>query len=728
MRHFFSLLLIFLLGIPTFVLSIDSPLDLDSLTHHPFYRTPAPSPDGSQLAFSYQGDLWLTSIHGGKAIRLTTHGEYNYFPVWSPDGNEIAFGSLRYGNLDVFVLTLDTGKVDRLTYHTNWDVPQGWTPDGDAVYFTSVRAHAYPLRNKLYAIHRTGGNPWVVIGTELNQASVSPNQKQVAFSKGPLDLFRKGYRGSHQSDLWIYDIPTDQYLSFTNHNGEDHSPIFSSDGTQIFYVSDKSGTANLWVYSIDTTTHTQLTEFSDDGPRHLAYAANGSVFAFEWLFDIGIYFPETGETEILTIQPFGEESSEQYLSMSATSGMDTYAVSPDENQIAFTVRGELFIMGKEGGNARHIPTGYGKEEQLTWHPNGTKLVYVSDKLGNQDIYMMEPDESDPPYLWLAYNIKHTQLTSSSENEYAPCFSPDGTRLAYLRNRGDLILHDLETHTETVLLESPSTWHYQWAPDGNWIVLTMQDNYYNPDVYILNLETKRLENISRHPDMDHSMNWSPDGKRLVFTSARFGEDLDLWYVNLQIEEDQKTEEDRQIEALLQAATEPEPSPQEPDPNQSTDSPDESEEDASVTESDQTDDQQIEDTDENTESNQIEPISIDFDRISYRLKRVAQLVGNQDDPLFTPDGSKILFRYDKEGESDLWKIDIDGENLTRLTSGNMKPSQLTLNKEGTLVYFMANGGLWKMDVGGGLQHRLRLMHSFKWISEGSGFKNSTNAGNA
>ena len=78
-----------------------------------FARFPAPSPDGKQVAFSWQGDLWLAPIAGGVAQRLTVHPAYDFAPIWSPDGKKIAFTSDRHGNDDVFVLHLDTGTVQR---------------------------------------------------------------------------------------------------------------------------------------------------------------------------------------------------------------------------------------------------------------------------------------------------------------------------------------------------------------------------------------------------------------------------------------------------------------------------------------------------------------------------------------------------------------------------------------------------------------------------------------
>lgn len=79
----------------------------------PLPRHPAPSPDGSQIAFSWQGDLWLVSAQGGQAARLTAHPAVERFPVWSRDGSLIAFASDRHGNFEVFVMPVDRSSAVR---------------------------------------------------------------------------------------------------------------------------------------------------------------------------------------------------------------------------------------------------------------------------------------------------------------------------------------------------------------------------------------------------------------------------------------------------------------------------------------------------------------------------------------------------------------------------------------------------------------------------------------
>jgi len=68
------------------------------------------SPDGTQIAFTYKGDLYKVSAEGGNAQQLTYHNAHDYKAVWNKDGSKIAFSSNRYGNFDIFVMPSEGGQ------------------------------------------------------------------------------------------------------------------------------------------------------------------------------------------------------------------------------------------------------------------------------------------------------------------------------------------------------------------------------------------------------------------------------------------------------------------------------------------------------------------------------------------------------------------------------------------------------------------------------------------
>jgi len=217
-----------------------------------FARFPAPSPDGKQVAFSWQGDLWLAPIAGGVAQRLTVHPAYDFAPIWSPDGKKIAFTSDRHGNDDVFVLHLDTGAVQRLTYFSGRDRAWGWTPDSRAVLFESRReSEPYGADFSAYVAPLDGGTPYRLHKASGSPFALSPDGRRVAFVRRDSAWWRKGYKGSAQGDLWLLERATNRYVRLTDTDTPDTLPMWGADGRTLYFVSERDGTANL--YALDAS-------------------------------------------------------------------------------------------------------------------------------------------------------------------------------------------------------------------------------------------------------------------------------------------------------------------------------------------------------------------------------------------------------------------------------------------------------------------------------------------
>ncbi len=632
-----------LLGIGLLVFSFSLLLYSDDFI---FPRYPAPSPDGKIIVFSYHGDLWRVPITGGEAQRLTVHEAYDYLPCWSPDGKEIAFSSNRYGNDDIFIIPSKGGMPIRLTYFSNSDRICDWSPDGKKLIFSSRRNFYYHRLPVLYQIDRNGGTPFELVPTYANQGKISPNGKWLVFIRGRINWARKHYRGSDNTNLWLYNFETKEYIQLTEHSGNDYFPLWGPDSKTVYYVTDEDGTFNLWKIDIFNKKKKQLTFFKDDGVRFPNISRNGKVIAYEQSNSLWCYFTESGENKKIKIYGPVDYKVNPIERKTFTSQATEMRVSPDGKEIAFVVRGEIFVMKEDGGKANRITNNPARDYQIYWSPDSESLVFVSDRSGNKDIFLIKSASPNEKRLSKCLRKEIIQLTRTKENEHSPKFSPNGEKIAFIRGNGDLWVMDKYGKNERRILKGWATPDYSWSPDSKWIAFSRDDNEFNTDVFIIPIEGGEPINISQHPDEDIHPVWSQDGRKLAFFSRRIGNTYDIWFVFLRKIDDEKTKEEweEEEEALKK---------------------------------------------EKEKKKVI--VKIDFKNIHRRLRRVTSLPGDETGIVISPDGKTFAFQANARGKRDLWIVKWDGTGLRQLTTDGANPSFISWSKDGKKIYFLKRGGV-------------------------------------
>lgn len=262
------------------------------------------SPDGTQIAFCYKGDLYKVNAQGGEAVRLTSQGSYESSPVWSPDGKQIAFASDRYGNMDVFVMPADGGSAKRLTYNSASEVPTAFSPDGKKVYFNAAlqdpaSSALFPTSamTELYAVPAAGGRTEQILATPAEMINFLP-QADGSFlyqdRKGFEDEWRKHHTSSVTRDIWRYDAATGHHTNLTNRPGEDRNPILADNGSDVFFLSERNGGSfNVWRMKLDNPQEAQpVTTFKTHPVRFLSQAKGTLCYTYDG--EIYTQTPDTG--------------------------------------------------------------------------------------------------------------------------------------------------------------------------------------------------------------------------------------------------------------------------------------------------------------------------------------------------------------------------------------------------------------------------------------------------
>ena len=126
-------------------------------------RKNAISPDGSRIAFSYKGDLYVVNAQGGRALQITSNAAYDSDPVWTPDGASLYFSSWREGSKDIFLVSAEGGTPKRITNYPGAETPKAVLPDGRIAFTASlqpdVKWDGFPGDAQVWAVGNDGGRP-----------------------------------------------------------------------------------------------------------------------------------------------------------------------------------------------------------------------------------------------------------------------------------------------------------------------------------------------------------------------------------------------------------------------------------------------------------------------------------------------------------------------------------------------------------------------------------------
>jgi tricorn protease len=627
-------------------------------------RAPAPSPDGTSLAFCFMGDIWIVDADGGRARRLTVHEADDSFPVWSPDGRSIAFSSDRRGNTDVYVIPVEGGEAERLTCHASWDEVQCWTRDGRAVLFNSRRD---TLEYELFSVDRSGGPPRRVIRDRANNPAVSPDGRWIAYVRGRTPWWRKHYRGSASRDIWIRSAGGGTSVRLTDWTGDDDNPMWAADGRTLYFTSEREdGEANVWKLVLDMPEPHEsrmpriegpperVTSHSEDGVQFAAISGDGSLIAYECDARIWTLAVPGGTPEAVAIDAPSDDKWNDVLRMTLSHGLQDFAISPDESEIALVVRGEVFVCPFEDGDigdAMRVTETPAREKDVAWLDDEV-LLFASDRAGNYDIYSVRSSDNAEVRLSEALRREVDRLTTADEDEFEPMVSPDGSTVAYLVGDEYLWTMDPDGSSARRLLPDAEILHAAWSPDSRWIAYSRTTLGHKEDVFIVPSGGGEAVNITLHPNDDFQPQWSDDGKRLSYASRTDEGQYMLKYAWLSREDYWKTSEEREDDREAFEKTAP-------------------------------------------ESLEVE-VAIDFDGLNERTRTVVTMRGFYDFYAATPSGHYYAFRSGSLGRDNLWIVDWRGDRLVQVSEGGSNPQNLTWTADGTTCYYRDGGGLRSVSI--------------------------------
>lgn len=214
------------------------------------------SPDGSTVAFCYQGDIFTVSSKGGEARQITSSPSYEANPLWSPDGKTLVFSSFREGTKDIWKVSAAGGTPVRLTTFTGAETPLAITPDGFVVFSANilpdVQSSAFPSGTQLYKLPLAGGSESMMASMTVSSISFTADGTALFEDyKGYEDPMRKHHTSSVTKDVWLWKTASGEFKQLSSFKGENRNPVFAPDGKSFFFLSEQGGNFNVWKGSLD---------------------------------------------------------------------------------------------------------------------------------------------------------------------------------------------------------------------------------------------------------------------------------------------------------------------------------------------------------------------------------------------------------------------------------------------------------------------------------------------
>jgi C-terminal processing protease CtpA/Prc/Tol biopolymer transport system component len=543
--------------------------------HDALDARPKWSPDGKWLAFSSSRnggyDIFLIGAAGGTPQRITWHSDSERLLGWI-DQDRLLIGSQRdrrYSRRDngLWVAYRD-GRTPTVLVDT---AIMNASLSADGNHLVYERGHGDPSRR---AYRGPANSSLWTYDFSLNQ-----HTELTVFDGNDLaPMF-------DANATWVYFLSDRSCAG--NENGRDLG---------LWKVKRSGGKAQLVFHPGGSSLRNAA--IGDGGNTVVAELGAGIV---------GIDLA-SGKATPLPVYGSVDLSAPMVHTRTVSSGASQLAVSPDGESIAFVAAGDIYVLRKHDDIERcvRVTTDPAPDYSPIWAEDGNALLFISERDGNGEIYRVrtagtpapkgegeaeadkkggeadsdkedgkadgdkdgdkdgeddkEDDKEDDIEItpfWLARDFDLERLTNTPLDEDGLGLAPNGETLAWFAGTS-LVLGDPATctvaRTVTAGFEAPD---YDWSPDSAWLVFAQSDNDFNYDIFLARADITGLDakeagvtpvNITRHPDDDTTPRWSPDGRKIGFTSRRMMlDETDAWVVFLRSADMERNKRER-LEAV------------------------------------------------------------------------------------------------------------------------------------------------------------------------------------
>ncbi len=658
-------------------------------------RNVAISPDGKTIAFTYKGDVYTVPSAGGMARQLTSNPAYDSYPVWSPDGKYLAFSSDRDGSQDVFIISSTGGTARRLTTSSTAEKPAAWLNDSTVLFIASempdYRSALGPFGSQVYSVTTSAKRPKMFSTHPMSAISVN-KKGEVLYQdkKGYENAYRKHENSSATGDIRLMKNGTNKLL--TTFKGNDQNPVWLNDNN-FAYISEEDGTLNVYSRNTSGSEKRKLTSFVKHPVRSLSASDNG-LLAFSWDGEIYTLVPGK-EPQKVNVSIVSDDYDRDLVDQLRTGGATTLAVSPTGKEVAFVIRGDVYVTSVKYKTTKRITDTPGQERNVSFSKDGRTIVYDSERDGKWQLFTSRIKNDDEKQFAYATELIEEPLYSSDKAAQQPVFSPDGKKVAFLEDRTILRVIDVDTKKAVTALDGKYNYSYtdgdvgfMWSPDSRNLLVDYigVGGWNNKDIAMVSADGTKVVNLTESGYTDYDPRWALDGEAITWRSDRYGmrshgswgaED-DIMFMALTPEAYDKlhlTEE----EAAL--AKEEKENKEKADKEKSKDK--------------KKSDKKSKKAEPDPEK---QPVNFDFDNKDLRTERLTGRSGGLGNYVLSAEGDKLYYIIgDATGKSNLMEMNLRKGGTKVLVSGvrgSIVPDEKIEN-----LYVISGSGIKKVDLGKG-----------------------------
>jgi tricorn protease len=520
---------------------------------------------GDKIAFVYGGDIWLGSASGGAAHRVTTHPGRELFPKFSPDGKWIAFTGQYDGNFNVYVMSAEGGQPRQLTFYQGsaeqlndrmgiHNQVINWTPDSKRIVFLSRRDASNGWTKRQFTVSVDGGLPEPMPMDQGGLTSFNADGTKIAYNR----IFRnfrtwKRYTGGMAQDIYIYDLKNnilEQQIPHTDYT--DTFPMWH--GNTVYFTSDRGTEHRLNFYSYDLGTKQveQITHYTDFDVMWPSLGDSSIIFengGYLYVLDLA-----TRQPTKLTITLPGERDLTMKHWASVSKNITDFDIAPDGKRAVFAARGDVFTVPAKEGATRNLTRTPGiREKGVAWSPDGRWIAFVSDRSGEDEIYITPQDGMGNVELGRENEAKDKEKEKEKEKEkgkeaaakeaarerergkdkeqqitsgykgfkFAPVWSPDSKKLAWADKDLRLWYVDVDAKKPVDVDRGKfnEITNYSWSPDSKWLAYDKAQQTGLSIVYLYSTADKKTTAVTKELVNSQSATFDPEGNYLYFLSDR-----------------------------------------------------------------------------------------------------------------------------------------------------------------------------------------------------------------